>query len=70
MSICKFTPVKSDWFALLYAVFCQLILIIGDSLLLGVFELGDETLDVYCMDAKFSQCRSDGDFIFYDRHEC
>ena len=31
----------------------HIILIIGDSVLLGLFKLGDEVLDVYGMDTKF-----------------
>ena len=55
---------------MLIAIFHNIILVIGDSVLLGGFKLGDEVLDVYGVDAKFSECRSDGDFIFYDVNQC
>ena len=37
--------------------------------MLGIFELEDEALDVSGVDAKFLEWISDGEFIFYDRHE-
>ena len=69
MSTYTFATVKSYWFALLYSVFYQLTLILGDYILLGRFKLGDEALDISGVYAKFSEFRSDGDFIFYDRRE-
>ena len=40
-------------------------IIIGDSVLLGLFELLDEFLGVH----KFVEFRYDEDFILYDIHE-
>ena len=68
MSIYKYTNVKSDWFDLLYSVVYQLILILGDSVLLGGFKLGDEVFSVSGVDDKSSEWRSDGDFILYDKN--
>ena len=53
---------------MLIAIFYQIILIIGDSVLLGGFKLGDEFLGV-CGVEIFLEYISDEDFIFYDRHE-
>ena len=47
----------------------QIILIIGDFVLLGGFEPGDEILDIFGVYEKCVECRSDGDFIFYERNE-
>ena len=47
----------------------QIILIIGDSFLLGGFEIGDEVLDVYCVEDNFLECIYDEDFILYERHK-
>ena len=44
---------------MLPAIFYQIILILGDSVFLGVFKIGDEVLDVYCVDAKILEYRSD-----------
>ena len=41
------------------AIYYQIILILGDSVLLGGFELGDEVLDVFDVDEKIVECRSD-----------
>ena len=38
---------------MLIAIFYQVILILGDSVLLGGFELGYYVLDVYDVGAKF-----------------
>ena len=54
---------------MLISIFYLIILILGDSVLLGEFKLGDEVLDVYGVDAKYLKFRSDEDFIFYGRHE-
>ena len=45
------------------AVFYQLLLIIGDSVLLGRFKLGDEPLDISGVDAKISGYQYDEEFI-------
>ena len=37
--------------------------------MLGGFELGDVVLDFYHMDKQIVECRSDEDFMLYDRHE-
>ena len=47
----------------------QIVLIIGDSLLLGGLELGDQFFGVYGVYDKFVKCRSNEYFILYDRHE-
>ena len=65
MSTCISITVKNIVFSLISSVFYQDILILGDSVLLGRFKLGDEDFDVYDSDAKFTEFRSDGDFIFY-----
>ena len=52
------------------AIFFQIIMILGESVLLGVLNIGDKALDFYFADEIFLECRSDEDFIFYDRHEC
>ena len=62
---CSIPPVNLMMIAILY----QIILVIGDSVLLGGFKLGDEFLYVYCVDAKFVEWRSYGYFILYYRHE-
>ena len=54
---------------MLIEIYHYIILIIGDSVLLGGFELGDEALDVYGVDAKVVECRYDEGFILYARHE-
>ena len=46
-----------------------IILILGYSVFLGGFELEVEVLDVFGVNNKFVEWRSDEDFIFYDRHE-
>ena len=55
---------------MLVAISYQIILILGDSVLFGGFKLGDEVLDVYGVDKKFGECRSDEESILYDKHEC
>ena len=35
---------------------------------MGGFELGDEALDVYGVEKQYIECRSDEDFMLYDRH--
>ena len=47
----------------------HIILILGDSVLLGGFKLGYEVLDVYGVDEKIIECRYDEYLIFYERHE-
>ena len=54
----------------LISIFYQFILILGESVLLSGFKLGDEVLDVYGVDSKYIEYRCDEDFIFYDIHEC
>ena len=51
-------------------IFYQIIMILGDSVLLGGSKPGDKLLYIYGMDSKFVEFRSGEDFIFYDRHEC
>ena len=54
---------------MLISIIYQIILIIGESVLLCGFKLGDGVPDVYVVDSKYPECRYDEDFIFYDRHE-
>ena len=37
--------------------------------MLGGFELGDEVLDICGVEKTIVECRSDEDFMLYDRHE-
>ena len=53
---------------LIYILY-HIIMILVESVLLGGFKLGDEVLDVYGVDAKYLEYRSDKDLILYDRHE-
>ena len=53
---------------LLVSGFYKLLLIIGYSIVLGRFELGDEFLDVFGVNGNFVECRSDEDFIFDNKH--
>ena len=48
----------------------NIILILGDYVLLIGFKLGNEVFDVYGVDAKYLEYRSDEEFILYDRYEC
>ena len=50
-------------------IYYTIILILGDSVLLGGFKIGYEVLSVFGVDDKFVECRSDEDFILYGRHE-
>ena len=54
---------------MLIAVFYQLLLFLGYSILLVGFKLGYEVLYLLVVEAKFSRCRSDGNFILDDGHE-
>ena len=56
-------------YPMLIAIFYVIILTIGDSVLLGGFELGDEVLGFFGVDKKIVECRSDEYFILYDRNE-
>ena len=49
---------------------CQLILFIGDAIMLGTFKLGDEVLDMLVLGDKFVGHGAYGDFVLYDSHEC
>ena len=49
--------------------FCQFIMFLGYFILLLTLQLVDEVLDMSGVDAKFSGCRSDGEFILDDGHE-
>ena len=49
-------------------IFYHITLIIGDSVLLSGFGLGDYVLGVYGVDTKILECRYDEYFIFYVRH--
>ena len=69
MDNCKFSTLDIDWFALISAVSCNLILLLGNYFLLVRSELGYETLDVSGVDAQFVECISDVDFIFYEGRE-
>ena len=52
------------------AILYHIILIILYYVLLGWFKIGYYVLDVYGVGVKFVECRSEEDFILYDRHEC
>ena len=54
---------------MLIAVLYQILMFIGGYILLGRFKIGDEFPDLLIVDAKFSGCRADGDFILDDGHE-
>ena len=54
---------------MLIDILYQIIIILGDYLLLIVLELGYEVLDVYGVDAKFTERRSDEESIFNDRNQ-
>ena len=55
LSAYKCTMEKMYWFDLLSDVFYQYILLLGEFILLGGFELGDEALDVSGVGANFSE---------------
>ena len=55
---------------MLIYIFYHIIIVIGSYVLLGGFELVYEVLDVYSLNVKYLECRSDEYFIFYDRYEC
>ena len=48
--------------------FRQLLLFLGDSILLFRFKLEDEVLDMLVVDAKFSGYRAAGEFMLYEVH--
>ena len=54
---------------MLISVFYQLLLVIGDPILLSGFKMGDEVLDQLVLGAIFIGNGTDGDFILYDSHE-
>ena len=43
---------------MLIYIFYQIIMIIGEYVLLGGFKIGDEVLDVHGVDAKYPEDRS------------
>ena len=45
------------------SIFYLIVMILGDSVLLGGFTLADEALDVYGVDNKYIDCRSYEYFI-------
>ena len=53
---------------IIISIFYQIILVFGESVLLGGFKIRDEVLDVYGVDAKYLESRYDEYFILYDRH--
>ena len=55
---------------MLIAVFYQILLIIGDPILLVGFKMGDEVLGQSVLGSIFVGNGADGDFILDDRHEC
>ena len=55
---------------MMIAVFCQLLMFIGDPILLGVFKLGDELLVLSGLGSILTWKGVDGDFILDDNHEC
>ena len=48
---------------MLISVFCQILLVIGDTILLGGFKIGDEFLDKLGLESIFFGHGADGDFI-------
>ena len=50
-------------------MFYQILLIIGNSILLEGFEFGYEALYISGVGTKFPGCRYNEDFILCDRHE-
>ena len=65
MEIRKF-PLRN---LILIAVFYQILLVIGDPILLDGFKMGDEVLDQSGLQAIFVGNGVDGYFILDDRHE-
>ena len=55
---------------MLIDILYQIILFIGDPILLGRFKLGDEVLDVSGLGSIFSGHGADGDFILYVICDC
>ena len=55
---------------ILISIFYQLLLVIGDPILLGGFKMGDEVLDQYGLRSIFVGHGVDGDLILDDSHEC
>ena len=53
---------------ILVAVLYQLLLIIGDPILLGRIKLGNEVLDLLRLGAIFIGNGMDGEFILYHRN--
>ena len=54
---------------MLITISYHIIMIIGDSVLLGGFKPGDEVIDVFCVDKTIVECRCDEYFILYVRHK-
>ena len=54
---------------ILVAVLYQFFLFIGDPILLGGFKLGDDTLALSGVGAKYFGRGEDADFILDDGHE-
>ena len=54
---------------MLISFFYQLLMFIGDRILLGGFKLGDEVLDLSVLGVILIEHGTDGDFILYGRHE-
>ena len=50
------------------AIFYYIIIILGDSVMFVGSKLGYEVLDVFGVDAKFVECRSDEYSILYGKH--
>ena len=55
---------------MLISVFYQLLLVIGDPILLGVLKMDDEVLDQSGLGAIFIGHSADGDFILDYSYEC
>ena len=55
---------------MLIYVFYQILLFIGDPILLGIFKFVEYILDPSGLGAVFIGHSTDGDFILDDRHEC
>ena len=54
---------------ILITISYQIIIILGESVLLGGFELGNGDLGVFGVKEKFLGCRYDKELILYEIHE-
>ena len=57
-------------YLVLFSILYQILLVLGDSIMLGKFKLGDEVLDISIVYPVILLCSSDADFFLGDSHEC